>query len=59
MRTGANRPHHVDRAGGGEFTGRISAIDSVVDQATRNVQVQATLPNPGASSGRACSFRRR
>ncbi len=28
------------------FTGRITAIDSVVDEATRNVQVQATLPNP-------------
>jgi membrane fusion protein, multidrug efflux system len=28
------------------FTGRITAIDSVVDPATRNVQVQATLPNP-------------
>ena len=28
-------------------TGRITAIDSVVDQATRNVQVQATLANPG------------
>jgi membrane fusion protein (multidrug efflux system) len=26
--------------------GRITAIDSVVDPATRNVQVQATLPNP-------------
>ena len=32
---------------GGQFTGRISAIDSVVDPATRNVQVQATLANPG------------
>jgi membrane fusion protein (multidrug efflux system) len=30
-----------------EFTGRISAVDSVVDQTTRNVQVQATLPNRG------------
>jgi membrane fusion protein (multidrug efflux system) len=28
------------------FAGRITAIDSVVDAATRNVQVQATLPNP-------------
>jgi membrane fusion protein (multidrug efflux system) len=27
------------------FHGRITAVDSVVDQATRNVQVQATLPN--------------
>lgn len=30
-----------------EFTGRISALDSVVDPTTRNVQVQATLSNPG------------
>ena len=29
-----------------EFTGRVTALDSVVDQATRNVQVQATLANP-------------
>ena len=28
------------------FTGRVTAIDSVVDQATRNIQVQATLANP-------------
>jgi len=28
-----------------EFTGRITAIDSVVDESTRNVQVQATLSN--------------
>jgi membrane fusion protein, multidrug efflux system len=31
-----------------EFTGRVSAIDSVADAATRNVQVQATLANTGA-----------
>jgi membrane fusion protein, multidrug efflux system len=30
-----------------EFNGRISAVDSVVDQSTRNVRVQATLANPG------------
>jgi membrane fusion protein, multidrug efflux system len=29
----------------GELSGRITAIDSVVDQATRNIQVQATLAN--------------
>ena len=29
-----------------EFSGRVTAIDSVVDQTTRNVQVQATLSNP-------------
>jgi len=31
---------------GVEFTGRVTAIDSMVDEATRNVQVQATLANP-------------
>jgi len=29
------------------FDGRVTAIDAVVDAATRNVQVQATLANPG------------
>ncbi len=29
-----------------EFTGKITALDSVVNEATRNVQVQATLANP-------------
>jgi membrane fusion protein (multidrug efflux system) len=28
------------------FSGRVTAIDSIVDETTRNVQVQATLPNP-------------
>jgi membrane fusion protein, multidrug efflux system len=32
---------------GVEFKGRVTAIDSVVNEATRNLQVQATLPNPG------------
>jgi membrane fusion protein (multidrug efflux system) len=31
----------------GYSAGRITAVDSVVDPATRNVRVQATLPNPG------------
>ena len=31
------------------FAGRVTAIDSVVDQTTRNVQVQATLANRGAT----------
>lgn len=31
---------------GKAFSGRVTAIDSVVDQATRNIQVQATLSNP-------------
>jgi membrane fusion protein (multidrug efflux system) len=29
------------------FVGRVTALDSIVDQATRNVQVQATLDNSG------------
>jgi len=36
---GATRP-------GARLKARITAIDSVVDEATRNVQIQATLPNP-------------
>ena len=39
----------VGDLGGREYTGRISAVDSVVDPATRNVQVQATLANPGGT----------
>jgi membrane fusion protein (multidrug efflux system) len=35
----------ADGPSGGRFTGRITALDSVVDEATRNVQVQATLDN--------------
>jgi membrane fusion protein (multidrug efflux system) len=31
---------------GAQFIGRVTAIDSIVDEATRNVQVQSTLPNP-------------
>ncbi len=31
---------------GKAFTGRVTALDSVVDQTTRNIQVQATLANP-------------
>ena len=32
---------------GVDVTGRVTAIDSTVSEATRNIQVQATLPNPG------------
>ncbi len=31
---------------GQAFTGRVTALDSVVDETTRNIQVQATLSNP-------------
>jgi len=34
---------------GKEYTGKVTAIDSVIDQGTRNVQVQATLPNADGS----------
>jgi membrane fusion protein, multidrug efflux system len=36
-----------DDVPGVKFNGRVTAIDSVVNEATRNLQVQATLPNPG------------
>jgi membrane fusion protein (multidrug efflux system) len=35
----------VDELAGVEFNGVITAIDSIVDETTRNVQVQATLTN--------------
>jgi membrane fusion protein, multidrug efflux system len=28
------------------FSGHVTAVDSVVNEATRNIQIQATLPNP-------------
>ncbi len=31
---------------GAAFTGRVTAVDSVISEATRNIQVQSTLPNP-------------
>jgi membrane fusion protein (multidrug efflux system) len=46
MRPGRSVRITADTVTGVEFTGRISAIDSVVNEATRNVQVQATVPNP-------------
>ena len=30
------------------FSGRVTAVDSVVNESTRNIQIQATLPNPQA-----------
>src|SRR5688500_3161695 len=37
----------TDGITGGEWSGRVTAIDSMVDEATRNIQVQAPLANPG------------
>jgi membrane fusion protein (multidrug efflux system) len=36
----------TDQLAGRVFTGRVTAVDSVVDQTTRNVEIQATLANP-------------
>jgi membrane fusion protein (multidrug efflux system) len=33
---------------GVKFTGRVTAVDSVINESTRNIQMQATLPNPDA-----------
>jgi membrane fusion protein (multidrug efflux system) len=32
---------------GSAFVGKVTALDSVIDEQTRNIQVQATLQNPG------------
>ena len=47
MRLGRTVRITASDLGSVEFAGRISALDSVVDEATRNVRVQATLANPG------------
>ncbi len=46
---GGGRTVHItsEELGGVGFEGRVTALDSIVDPATRNVQVQATLANPG------------
>jgi membrane fusion protein (multidrug efflux system) len=46
MRTGREVRITSDDLSGVEFRGRITAIDSQVNEETRNIQVQATLPNP-------------
>jgi membrane fusion protein, multidrug efflux system len=46
VRTGRTVRVTVNDLAGVEFTGRVTAIDSVVDESTRNVQAQATLANP-------------
>ena len=47
VRVGRNVRITTDDVAGAAFTGRVTAIDSIVDEATRNIQVQATLANPG------------
>jgi len=46
VRVGSNLHVISEDLGSKVFTGRVTALDSVVDEATRNVQVQATLANP-------------
>ena len=45
MRAGRAVRVTTDDSAGTEFNGRITALDSVVDASTRNVQVQATVAN--------------
>lgn len=45
-RLGARVEVSAEGLGTEPFIGEITALDSVVDEATRNMQVQATLPNP-------------
>jgi len=46
LRNGQNISVVANESKAQKFTGRVNAIDSVVDESTRNVQVQATLANP-------------
>jgi membrane fusion protein (multidrug efflux system) len=46
LRTGATVRVTGEGLNGTELTGRITAFDSLVDETTRNVQVQATFENP-------------
>jgi membrane fusion protein (multidrug efflux system) len=45
LETGMKVEVRLDAFGDQIFAGKITAINSMVDQSTRNVQVQATLPN--------------
>jgi membrane fusion protein, multidrug efflux system len=46
VRVGGNVHVTSENLAGLAFTGHVTALDSVVDETTRNVQVQATLANP-------------
>ncbi len=47
IHVGSNVRISADQLAGKVFTGRVTALDSIVDAGTRNIQVQATLANPG------------
>jgi membrane fusion protein (multidrug efflux system) len=46
VRVGRHMKITADELAGVEFAGRVTAINAIVDEATRNIQVQATLANP-------------
>ncbi len=46
VRVGRSLRVTANDASGAAFTGRVTALDAVVNENTRNVQVQATLSNP-------------
>jgi len=46
LKVGSSVDAMVEGSKDGAFRGRVNAIDPVVNDATRNVQVQATFPNP-------------
>ena len=48
VRAGRSVRVTVEGLGGLDFAGPITAIDSIVDTSTRNVQAQATIANPDA-----------
>jgi len=47
VRIGGTLRMTSDDLPGAQFSGRVTAVDSVVNESTRNIQVQATLANPG------------
>jgi membrane fusion protein (multidrug efflux system) len=47
VRIGGTLRMTSDDVPGKQFAGRVTALDSVVNESTRNLQVQATLANPG------------
>jgi membrane fusion protein (multidrug efflux system) len=46
VRVGTTVRITTDDLAGAAFLGRVTAINSIVDEATRNIQIQATLANP-------------
>ena len=48
VRVGQTIHFTSDSMPGKTFTGRVNAINSVIDAATRNIEIQATVNNPGA-----------